>query len=155
MNYFILLFILIFSNLSFAATVSVNLPNLNLEQTKVNLTNSTPIEYYNPCNSFNSPIVCVNDSFNNEITITYPLSVDVTGLSSSETVQFTITHNPIITKEFNNFVIKDGSSQAIFPYTFSSSNNTKTYSVEIKISYIGLESLPSNEEFLSIDAVLQ
>ena len=129
----------------FGANVSLNLPELNVVLNEVQLT-STPLRPYNPCNYIPATITCSNDLFNLEITLTYPITVTTSNLGASQVISLIMTASPQASKEFNSFLIKEGGSIASFPRNITS-NGVINYQVEIKMDYMGFDSIPENASF--------
>lgn len=143
-----LFFLLFFSVSSFGATISFDFPELNITQDEINLT-STPLQPYNPCDFIPATITCTNDPLNLEITLNYPITVTTTALGILQVITLNMTSTPDISKEFNSFVIYEGGSIASFPRSITT-NGTINYSIEIKMDYMGLDSLPENVSFFEV-----
>jgi hypothetical protein len=87
---------------------------------------------------------------NLEITLTYPITVTTTNLGVSQIISLTMTATPQTSKEFNSFIIREGGSVATFPRLITS-NGTINYQVEIKMDYMGFDSIPENASFFDVD----
>lgn len=135
----ILFFCLIFCVNSYSASVSINLPEININE-EIVVTGSNNLNPFSPCTGLPTVIDCTDDSFNLEVTLKYPITVTISNIGVSQILDFSISTNPVILKEFKSFSIKRNGSTVTFPESISS-NQTIVYDVEMVLDYFGFESL--------------